>query len=275
MATEIKKTELDEDFQLADGFDDELLDGIVSEMMQDDGSKPNAQESGKSGVVVLEADGDEPSASEFSLDELDKLTPDDPSLSGLPDLSDLPDFSDEEGPSQQPFPFAAPTPQETEEETEPPPPSRKVHKGKLVLMGAGAILALAIIAGGVYLALKPSPPEAPEPIHVNTMVKSPVSFTRYTKELDFFFLSKTKQDQNLVAMKLEFEFKDINPPDYMKTEPALLKDVVYSFLTSRQVAKNSFSAWQKVVEKELPGYIQAAIPENRIRSVRVTHMERI
>jgi flagellar basal body-associated protein FliL len=280
MAREVKRKDLDEEFEMASGFDDKLFDEIMSEM---EGSGPKEDEDApvsqggpaeaKKSIVVLESGGEENSSSSFSLDELDKFEDDDSTFTDIPDLSDLPDFSGEprEMPESLPIVASPPSAEKKAPEQQAPAARAKFNRQKLLLMASVPCLVL-LLTGALIAWWASRPPEA---IHVTKSIKLPVSVPYHEEVLEFFFLAQSKEGRNILSLGLEFEFLSLNIPDQFKKEPLLLKDVVYGFLTSRQMPKNTYSSWQKVIEKELPAYLQTTLPENRIRAVRLKHLDRV
>ncbi len=302
MAREVRRKNLDEDFQLNDSFDDSLfetldkmdqetgfdstLDSTMSGMAEnsdlsdtmvssslsslsdddftdtDAGSGPKSSD--RKNLLVLEKKekGGAGGAGAFSLDELEGFGDDD---FQVPDLSDLPDMT--EG-------------VESKTETEPPADERpedgvqpspgRVMLPKIIMM----VVAGCLVAGGVaFLAWKMV--NKPSKIQVVTVIKRPISIPRHEEVYEFLILASSQKERDLVSMGLEFEFVGLKMPDFFKNDPLLLRDTVYRFLLEQKPAKNSVNSWQKIIEKDLFSHLQSVLPGSRISSIRIKHLDRL
>jgi hypothetical protein len=193
------------------------------------------------------------------------------SLDDLEDLEDMPpepaEARSDEIPHESVPAGANPS---TGEEDIAAPAGGWTRRKLITLIGAPCAVLAAVLF--VFL-LWPETGKAP--VEVRKMVRSSIPFSHYQQELEFFVLSSAGDEKSIISLGVLIDFIDVSTADGSRIDDILLRDVIYSFLKSRQPRKATMAFWQKTVETELPLQLKAIMPERKIGALRIKHLERL
>jgi hypothetical protein len=145
----------------------------------------------------------------------------------------------------------------------------RMVRSKMVLLLSVASLVVLITAGLVYL-LWLQPPPVPQ------MVRHPIVVPSHTHVTNFLlFASASGKKKDLFKVDLELDFSSIEAYMNFKDKQVLYCDIIYKFLRKQEPLDNSFSHWEKILEKDLFESLRSNYPETRLNGVRLKGFTRL
>jgi hypothetical protein len=147
------------------------------------------------------------------------------------------------------------------------------HRRKLLLIGSllACIGIMAAIAVPVYKAMKPKAP----PLVGKKSVRHALAVQEFQEEFEFLVLATSERDKNLINMRLGFVFAASNAFEDFAGRATFYRETVYQYLLRARPAKNSQKLWQGILEKQLTEYMKQNFPKSGLKTIRVSHWERL
>jgi len=190
----------------------------------------------------------------------------------------LDDFDSDSSPATE----AIPTPEGDEsfsglEDGSEATPSRdkaaRKHRRKLILIGslAACLGVMAAIAVPVYKALHPKAPA----LVGKKSIRHAFAVPELQEEFEFLVLATSERDKNLINMRLGFVFAASNAFEEFSGKATFYRETVYQYLLRARPSKNSQKLWQGILEKQLTEYMKQSFPKSGLKTIRVSHWERL
>jgi hypothetical protein len=130
---------------------------------------------------------------------------------------------------------------------------------------------LAAIAVPVYKALHPKAP----PLVGKKSIRHAFAVPELQEEFEFLVLATSERDKNLINMRLGFVFAASNAFEEFSGKATFYRETVYQYLLRARPSKNSQKLWQGILEKQLTEYMKQSFPKSGLKTIRVSHWERL
>ncbi len=147
------------------------------------------------------------------------------------------------------------------------------HRKKLILIGSlvACIGIMAAIAVPVYKAMNPKAPA----LVGKKSIRHSFAVHEFQEDFEFLVLATSERDKNLIYMRLGFVFAASNAFEEFSGRATFYRETVYQYLLRARPAKNSQKLWQGILEKQLTEYMKQSFPKSGLKTIRVSHWERL
>jgi hypothetical protein len=147
------------------------------------------------------------------------------------------------------------------------------HRRKLILIGSlvACVGIMAAIAVPVHKAMKPKAPA----LVGKKSIRHAFAVQEFQEEFEFLVLATSERDRNLINMRLGFVFAASNAFEEFSGRATFYRETVYQYLLRARPAKNSQKLWQGILEKQLTEYMKQSFPKSGLKTIRVSHWERL
>lgn len=147
-----------------------------------------------------------------------------------------------------------------------------IARKKLIAIGIAALLALLASGSVLYWFLRELPSPKPQ---VVKMIRRPIGNKVYKEKFDFLIPANAQRERDLVALKIEFDFRAQNAFEDFEKENIVFRDVIYQFLRGERPVRNTDKYWQKIVESNLLNYLKAIFPKSGMDSIHMVDLNRL
>lgn len=148
---------------------------------------------------------------------------------------------------------------------------------KILLFGFSAFLLLTA-AGVLFLMFGPrihlfagASPKL-EPV---TSIKRPIPLPDYREMLDFLLVYDVDGQKMMTALRMEIGYQNPTRHENFREQTVAFRDVVYSFLTQQNMARNTVKSWHTVLEKDLLDCLRAKLPQSCPDTISLTQVENL
>jgi hypothetical protein len=147
------------------------------------------------------------------------------------------------------------------------------HRRKLILVGS-ALACLGVIAAIAVPVYKAMHPKAPALVGKKS-VRHALAVPELQEEFEFLVLATSERDKHLINMRLGFVFAASNAFEEFSGKATFYRETVYQYLLRARPSKNSQKLWQGILEKQLTEYMKQSFPKSGLKTIRVSHWERL